>query len=544
MILKFNVKEQTISLVNTKSVPRIGSKDYLVLQFSFSSDWENLNKFVYLQSGDVSVPHDLIDGSVIVDEYFTEQTEFNVTLFGKSADGSVEVPTNVVTVFLKESNNLWEKDAPEPQNSWVVQVVDARDEALAAAIRAENAAIHQPYPNEETGTWWVWNAETGKYEDTGEPSRGETGPQGPKGDKGDTGPQGPQGEQGPAGVVDISLGVTGATVGQISKIAAVDDTGKPTEWEAIDIPQSDWEQTDESAADYVKNRPFGNFAHHSIDFYLSREDWGEVEEAPTFEQLLNTVGEKTARIELHGSIYCQGTAVTVLNEALGEIKITFTSDDKLTELVFSGQYGNLTRMTINKSNIAWDTWNTYSLFIDGLTYIIYQKLSSNSVEGTLPYVYEKDYIPVSGEDGSWVTRSIESINPIFQLSGASAGQIVKITAVDESGKPTAWEAVDMPTGGADPSLGITGATVGQIAKITAVDETGKPTTWEAVDIPSGGADISLGLTAAIVGQIVKVKAVDTDGKPTAWEAVTPETWNFVMADGTKVTKKVYVDANE
>ena len=165
MILKFNVKEQTISLVNTKSVPRIGSKDYLVLQFSFSSDWENLDKLVYLQSGDVSVPHDLVDGSVIVDEYFTEQTEFNVTLFG--TDGTTEVPTNVVSVQLEKSNDLWEKDAPEPQNSWVVQVLDARDEALAAAIRAENAAIRQPYPDEKTGTWWVWNVEADAYQDTG-----------------------------------------------------------------------------------------------------------------------------------------------------------------------------------------------------------------------------------------------------------------------------------------------------------------------------------------------------------------------------------------
>lgn len=32
-------------------------------------------------------------------------------------------------------------------------------------------------------------------------------------------------------------------------------------------------------------------------------------------------------------------------------------------------------------------------------------------------------------------------------SGASVGQIAKITAVDENGKPTAWEAVDMPSGG-------------------------------------------------------------------------------------------------
>ena len=234
MILKFNVKEQTISLVNTKSVPRIGSKDYLVLQFSFSSDWENLDKLVYLQSGDVSQPINTVDNLVEVPEWFTEQDSFNVTLFG--TDGTTEVPTNVVSVQLEKSNDLWEKDAPEPQNSWVVQVLDARDEALAAAIRAENAAIHQPYPNSETGTWWVWNAETGKYEDTGESSRGETGSQGPKGDTGETGPQGPQGEQGPAGVVDISLGVTGATVGQIAKITAVDGTGKPTAWSPVDMP--------------------------------------------------------------------------------------------------------------------------------------------------------------------------------------------------------------------------------------------------------------------------------------------------------------------
>ena len=38
----------------------------------------------------------------------------------------------------------------------------------------------------------------------------------------------------------------------------------------------------------------------------------------------------------------------------------------------------------------------------------------------------------------------------------------------------------------DNSLGLTGATVGQIAKITAVDAEGKPTAWEAVDMPTGG----------------------------------------------------------
>lgn len=35
------------------------------------------------------------------------------------------------------------------------------------------------------------------------------------------------------------------------------------------------------------------------------------------------------------------------------------------------------------------------------------------------------------------------------------------------------------------SMGITGATVGQIAKITAVDESGVPTAWSPVDMPTG-----------------------------------------------------------
>ena len=44
------------------------------------------------------------------------------------------------------------------------------------------------------------------------------------------------------------------------------------------------------------------------------------------------------------------------------------------------------------------------------------------------------------------------------------------------------EAVRDIQSGGDLSLGITGAQVGKIAKITAVDETGKPTAWEAVDV--------------------------------------------------------------
>ena len=50
MILKFRVYEQTISLQSTKSEPRQGSKDYLELQFSFSSDWNDLYPRVIIRN--------------------------------------------------------------------------------------------------------------------------------------------------------------------------------------------------------------------------------------------------------------------------------------------------------------------------------------------------------------------------------------------------------------------------------------------------------------------------------------------------------------
>lgn len=207
MIIRLKVFEQTLSIVDTKSVPRKGSKDYLVLHFLFSSDWKDLNKVCYLQHGDVSQPIDVVDGLVEVPEWFTEQDSFDVTLFGKG--GSQEVPTNVVSLRLEKSNTLWEQGAPEPQPSWLAKIIDLNN--------------HPSIPG-ENGYWLVWDTDSGAYVESDLPlpavSVGPQGPQGEKGDKGDaftyadftaeqlaalkgekgdTGATGPQGPQGPAG---------------------------------------------------------------------------------------------------------------------------------------------------------------------------------------------------------------------------------------------------------------------------------------------------------------------------------------------------------
>ena len=146
MIIRLKVFEQTLSIVDTKSVPRKGSKDYLGLQFTFSSDWKNLDKLCYLQSGDVSLPIDMVDNLVEVPEWFTEQDSFDVTLFGKN--GNQEVPTNVVSLRLEKSNTLWEQDAPEPQPSWLAKIIDMNN--------------HPPIPG-SNGYWLLWDTDKGEY---------------------------------------------------------------------------------------------------------------------------------------------------------------------------------------------------------------------------------------------------------------------------------------------------------------------------------------------------------------------------------------------
>ena len=146
MIIRLKVFEQTLSIVDTKSVPRKGSKDYLALQFLFSSDWKDLNKVCYLQHGEVSQPIDVVDGLVEVPEWFTEQDSFDVTLFGKN--GNQEVPTNVVALQLEKSNTLWEQDAPEPQQSWMAKIIDLNN--------------HPPVPGNK-GYWLLWDTDRGAY---------------------------------------------------------------------------------------------------------------------------------------------------------------------------------------------------------------------------------------------------------------------------------------------------------------------------------------------------------------------------------------------
>lgn len=116
---------------------------------------------------------------------------------------------------------------------------------------------------------------------------------------------------------------------------------------------------------------------------------------------------------------------------------------------------------------------------------------------------------------------------------------------------SAWSAEDMPTGGTD--MGITGATVGQIAKITDVDASGVPTAWSPADMPSGGSPDALLYTPQTLTDAQKkqarenIDAASSDfvitGTVTGETLTTDKTYEQVheaVQAGKRVTLKVKV----
>lgn len=148
MVLRFLVRYQTLTTINTKMDPLKGSSKYLQLKFTFAStEWASLRKTLYVSSGDYALPFELTSDTFDVPTYFTQQDSFSITLLGDDADGRV-VPTNVLTVFLNESNTLWTAQPPDPENSAYLQLLrsvgsleDLHTETKTSLVAAVNEVL-------------------------------------------------------------------------------------------------------------------------------------------------------------------------------------------------------------------------------------------------------------------------------------------------------------------------------------------------------------------------------------------------------------------
>lgn len=145
MTLVFVVRQQTISMVQTNNQPRQGSTGYLRLRFNFtSSEWKSLRKTLYLSSGDYAEPYILTSDEFEVPAYYTQQSSFSLTLLGDSED--MVVPTDVVTVSLDPSNNLWEATPPDPQNSAYIQLLNQVNSFEGRLQKLENSGGFSDLP--------------------------------------------------------------------------------------------------------------------------------------------------------------------------------------------------------------------------------------------------------------------------------------------------------------------------------------------------------------------------------------------------------------
>lgn len=247
-----------------------GSVNVYLVQFAFSTDWDELDKTAVFRAGDTKI-------SVVLDATNRCQIPWEVLenrgrpleagVYG-TKNGTVVLPTIWATLgTIKEGTSPGENtQPPTPDVYSQILAAASKAEQIAQSVRddADSGAFDgppgaSPYIG-ENGNWWIGDKDTGVYsggeapeigsngnwyiggKDTGVSATGPAGKDGAPGPQGDPGPQGapgaqgpqgdtgPQGPQGPAGI-----GLPAVTAEDNGKFARVVDGA----WAADAVPTAE-----------------------------------------------------------------------------------------------------------------------------------------------------------------------------------------------------------------------------------------------------------------------------------------------------------------
>lgn len=236
------------------STPEIAADSikYLEAEFHFAGrDWDGYVKTAYFINGTSKFALVLADDRITADMGLNLTAgEWEVKLSG--VKGGSRITTTTEHIFVREFGST-DGTLPDVTATQAEQILakigdlsnlTTEDKTnLVAAIN--EAAKSSGGSGGKDGTGIASITYKGKDEDGGNmytvlltdgTSYDITAPKGAKGDKGDTGAAGPQGPAGAPGKDGAGMGITGATVGQIAKITAVDTEGVPTAWSPVDMP--------------------------------------------------------------------------------------------------------------------------------------------------------------------------------------------------------------------------------------------------------------------------------------------------------------------
>ena len=137
--------------------------------------------------------------------------------------------------------------------------------------------------------------------------------------------------------------------------------------------------------------------------------------------------------------------------------------------------------------------------------------------------------PTIGENGNWYLGDTDTGKPSRGADGAvpdiQIGTVTTLPAGSNAtasmggtaenpllnlGIPKGADGQGSGSGGTDISLGLTSATVGQTIKVKAVGTDGKPTAWEAADLPAGAGETWQFITEITLDDAVNVVTINKD----------------------------------
>ena len=220
--------------------------------------------------------------------------------------------------------------------------------------------------------------------------------------------------------------------------------------------QPDWNQQDSTAKDYIKNKI----------------GYREIFTKQTGVCTIENIEANTLYLVQDLSIEDEDTLANIRNN-MRYSNVGNRFPTIVPRLAFWVYFGTEVALSVNfnKNNFTqYDTSDEYNYYSSEESYRFYIILDRTKLSSENAATFPKDgiYFKTTNANTNRVSTAIYSYHRIDTLylsssvattgelnekqdtliqSGASVGQIAKITAVDSSGKPTAWQAVDMPSGG-------------------------------------------------------------------------------------------------
>lgn len=370
------------------SAPEIAADSikYLEAEFHFAGrDWDGYVKTAYFINGTSKFALVLADDRITADMGLNQTAgEWEVKLSG--VKGGSRITTTTEHIYVREFGST-DGALPDVTATQAEQILakigdlsnlTTEDKTnLVAAINEAAKSGGGGSGGGKDGTGIASITYKGKDEDGGNvytvlltdgTSYEITAPKGAKGDKGDTGATGPQGPDGAPGKDGAGMDITGATVGQIAKITAVDSDGKPTAWSPVDMPSGgggEWVKVAEATLTEVVNEIRLDFApckavYFELQYGAVENDLGVIGIYPNPKTTINTSEKRAAAITVttsntnkRGYIFCtidrrQGTQWVATSQA-------FSRDD--------GTFGSITPGSLMNCEIGVFNNNTWASII-------------------------------------------------------------------------------------------------------------------------------------------------------------------------------------